>query len=143
MTDKSEKRQKSQITLKRKVAVKAVVTEKFKDLLRLELQETLKMAKLRIAEIDNQIQHGDKMASLIPQLVSEKQQLQFSLEQDQAQKDSIERLENGTLFNQGSIEGFVTVYEGDNLYEKIGGMEILVKDGVIEKINSLSVPLSL
>ena len=137
------KKPQMQITVKRNVAVRAVVTEQFKDFLKLELKENVRMAKLRIEEIDKQMMQGDKVSTLIPQLLSERQQLQFTLEHEDQQRVGIEQLENGSLFNQGSVEGFVTVSEGDNLYEKIGGMEVIVKDGVIQKITSLAIPTSI
>ena len=40
----------------------------------------------------------------------------------------------GTEFVQGPLEGPVTVTIGDNLYKKVGGAEIIVKDGVIQEI---------
>jgi hypothetical protein len=34
-------------------------------------------------------------------------------------------------FTQGTLDGNVEVSVGDNLYEKLGGLEVIVKDGVI------------
>jgi hypothetical protein len=34
-------------------------------------------------------------------------------------------------FTQGTLDGTVDVNIGDNLYEKLGGLEIIIKDGVI------------
>jgi paraquat-inducible protein B len=136
----TDKKPKAQITVKRKVAVRAIVTDQFKDFLRLELKENIRMAKQRIEEIENQMKQGEKVATLIPQLLSERQQLQYTLDYEAAQHDAIDKLEGGSMFSQGTIDGFVTVSEGDNLYEKIGGMEVVVKDGVIQKINALTVP---
>lgn len=141
MSERAER--KPQITIKRKVAVKAVITDQFKDFLRLELKETVRAAKARIEDIDNHIKLGDKVATLLPQLLGEKQQLQFTIEHEATQAQLIGNLENGAFFSQGHIEGFVTVSEGDNLYEKIGGMEVVVKDGVIQKINALTLPSQL
>ncbi len=49
----------------------------------------------------------------------------------------IKELQPGSLFTQGIIEGFASVKEGDNLYEKLGAMEIIVQDGVIQTIRAV------
>ena len=41
-----------------------------------------------------------------------------------------------SIYSQGPIDGMVTVSAGDNLYEKLGGVEIVVKDGVVQEINN-------
>ncbi len=139
----TDKKPKAQITVKRKVAVRAIVTDQFKDFLRLELKENVRMAKQRIQDIDTQLKDSEKISSLVPQLLTERQQLQYTLDYEYTQHEAIDRLEVGGIFNQGTVDGFVTVSEGDNLYEKIGGMEVVVKDGIIQKINTLTVPSTL
>lgn len=141
MSERAEKR--PQITIKRKVAVKAIVTDQFKDFLRLELKETIRLTNQRLNEIEQHMKQGEKVSSLIPQLLNERQQLQYTLDQEANQLAIINNLQNDSFFSQGNIEGFVTVSEGDNLYEKIGGMEVVVKDGVIQKINALTLPSQL
>ena len=53
-----------------------------------------------------------------------------------SQKQFINSLELKSLYSQGPVEGFVTVNVGDNLYEKLGGIELVVEDGVVKKIMS-------
>ena len=134
MSDK--KKAKGQVTLKRRVSIKAVVTDKFKEYLRFELSETVRGAKERITAIDTQLKSESEGSSLYMQLQSEKDQLTQTVSQSDPQKSMIDNLQNETLFSQGIIDGFVSVSVGDNLYEKLGGMEITVKDGVIQKITS-------
>ena len=43
----------------------------------------------------------------------------------------------GSEFVQGPLEGPVTVAIGDNLYKKVGGAEIIVKDGIIQEIRGV------
>ncbi len=131
---------KSQVTLKRRVTIKAVVTDKFKEYLNLELTENVRVSGLRIQEI-NQLLADPKNTMLVQQLTAEKEQALLSLENEAAQKKMIAELENDTIFNQGAIDGFVSVSVGDNLYEKLGGMEIMVKDGIVEKVTPVTSPL--
>jgi hypothetical protein len=136
----SKESQKAQVTLKRRVTIKALVTDKFKDYLNLELTENVRAAKQRIQEIDRLIA-DPKNVNLLPQLSTEKEQVSIVIENETAQKKLIFELENDSIFNQGSIDGFVSVAVGDNLYEKLGGMEIMVKDGIVEKVTPVSSPL--
>jgi hypothetical protein len=131
---------KTQVTLKRRVTIKAVVTDKFKEYLNLELQENVRMASLRTQEITAMID-DPKHKDLVPQLSGERDQLKLTLDNEAAQKQMITELQNDTIFNQGAIDGFVSLSVGDNLYEKLGGMEIMVKDGVVEKITAVASPL--
>ena len=58
------------------------------------------------------------------------------IQSEKSQQEFIENLQLDTEYSQGPVDGFVTVSTGDNLYEKLGGIEILVKDGIIVKIRS-------
>ncbi len=126
-----------QVTLKRRVTVKAIVTEKFKQYLRLEVQETKIAGDARLAQINEQLPKLSAADPTFGQLAQERQQIEMTLRQLPEQEKLIEELEDGTHFSQGTIDGFVSVQIGDNLYEKLGGMEILVKDGIVEKMSSL------
>ena len=48
--------------------------------------------------------------------------------------EEAKKLKIGSEFVQGPLEGPVNVKVGDNLYKKIGAVEIIVKDGVIKDI---------
>jgi len=47
-------------------------------------------------------------------------------------------LQMGSYFMQGTVDGFVSVNVGDNLYEKLGGMEIFIEDGIVQDIVPVS-----
>ena len=51
--------------------------------------------------------------------------------------EEAKRLQIGTEFVQGPLEGPVHVSIGDNLYKKVGGAEIIVKDGIIQEIRGV------
>lgn len=130
-------KKKQQVTLKRRVTISAIVTDKFKEFLRLELKETVAFSKQRIQEIDAQLQNQSLGLEIQTQLRAERQQLELTVQSESQQSEAIEKLENDTIFNQGAIDGFVSVSVGDNLYEKLGGMEIVVKDGIVQKLSPL------
>lgn len=54
------------------------------------------------------------------------------------QKAEIEALTIGSEYPRGTIEGVVDVSEGDNLFEKLAGAQLIVRDGVIIEIRKRS-----
>ncbi len=132
------------VTLKRSVTIKVVVTEKFKQYMLFEIAEARKNAEARLVQIDQQLDQIAGLAEsesgkqLIAQKVdSEKIQLKATLVDLDGREKAVHALTLDSHFVQGNIDGFVSVAEGDNLYEKLGGMEILAKDGLIQKISPL------
>jgi hypothetical protein len=134
------------VTLKRTVTIRVVVTEKFKAYMLYELNESIRSAETRIQLINRQIPQLDELAStdnigrqaLLQQLEAEKIQLEATLKEQKNRADAINELKIDSLFLQGTIDGFVSVSEGDNLYEKLGGMEIILKDGIVQKITPVA-----
>lgn len=139
MTDKNKS-----IELKRVVMVKAIVTEAFKQNLVKELERAAKNIDDQLSQMD--VQSRNYMENLrkkgdVKQLNSFKEQLaQERARQSAAKSDLMMKIEQakklnvGSEFVQGPLEGPVEVSVGDNLYKKVGGAEILVKDGVIQEI---------
>ena len=139
MTDK-----KKSIELKRVVMVKAIVTEAFKQNLVKELDRAAKNIDNQVSQMD--LQSRNYMENLrkkgeVKQLNAFKSQLQQErAKQTAAKSDLLMKIEQakklavGSEFVQGPLEGPVDVKVGDNLYKKVGGAEILVKDGVIQEI---------
>lgn len=142
MTSKSVKT----VTLKRTVTVNAIVTNNLKKLLVTELQEAERAAEARMAEIEKQANHliseaqragnHSELATLGQQLAGERQQYQLAIREYGDRKEMLKTLKLGDLFDHGTIEGFVSVQEGDNLYEKLSATSILIEDGIVQKIES-------
>ena len=134
----------NEIELKRVVMVKAVVTESFK-------QNLIKELERAIANIDNQLGQMDersrsyldnlKKKGLMQKAAAFKHQWDDEKARQSAAKSDLlmkieeaKNLQLNTEFVQGPLEGPVNVAIGDNLYKKVGGAEIVVKDGVIQEI---------
>ncbi|MFA5840481.1 MAG: YlqD family protein [Candidatus Margulisiibacteriota bacterium] len=132
------------IELKRVVMVKAIVTESFKQNLMKELERA-------IANIDGQLGQMDersrsyldnlKKKGLMQKAAAFKHQWDDEKSRQTAAKSDLlmkieeaKNLQLNTEFVQGPLEGPVNVGVGDNLYKKVGGAEILVKDGIIMEI---------
>lgn len=134
----SNKQNKHQVILKRQVVTKAVVTDKFKEFLRYELKENVNAYKNKIRENEERLLSLDPNDSVAIQLNVEMSEAKKYIHSESEQNKFIDELKNNSLYSQGPVDGFVTVSVGDNLYEKLGGVEIVVEDGVIQKISSVS-----
>src|SRR3989339_517891 len=143
----AEKTQGNSVELKRVVMVKAIVTEAFK-------QNLVKELERAIGNIDNQLsqvaergkaylqdlkQKGlNQKAAAFKHQVEEERNKQSAAKADLLMKiEEAKKLELGSEFVQGPLEGPVNVELGDNLYKKVGGAEILVKDGVVQEIRGV------
>jgi hypothetical protein len=135
------------IELKRVVMVKAIVTEAFK-------QNLVKELERAIANIDGQVSQMEmqgknyledlkkkglmqKAAAFKHQFDDERNRLAAAKSDLLMKIEEAKRLQIGSEFVQGPLEGPVDVSVGDNLYKKVGGAEIIVKDGVIQEIRGL------
>jgi hypothetical protein len=135
---------KNVIELKRVVMVKAIVTEAFKQNLVKELERAVANIDTQVAQIggrsksylDNLKKKGmmQKAAAFKHQMEEEKAR-QAAAKSDLMMKiEDAKKLQLGSEFVQGPLEGPVDVSVGDNLYKKVGGAEIIVKDGIIQEI---------
>jgi len=132
------------ITLKRTVTIKAIVTEDFKNYLSFELETAIKDLQNKIKEIENQgntlmasLQtegSSEQIKSVEQQLKLEKQQQENVIADLTKRITEAKTLELNSEFVQGTIDGFVGIKVGDNLYQKLGALELIVKDGVIQEI---------
>ncbi len=139
------------IRVKRPVKVKTVVTEGFKQQAKDELDKEIRL-------IDNQIMQLELQSKQIQDQVSgvssafygehDMEQIQQSLEdimrriqqmgelkqELQFQEDNIDHLTLNNVIITGSLENYVELKPGENLYEKFKDAEIIVKDGIIQDI---------
>ncbi len=128
------------LTLKRSVAIKAVVTDKFKEYVQFEVNTGIQGSRVRIDQIDEQLKDQSIPPVVREKLILERDQVSQTMRELAQRLEEIQDLKMGSHFLQGIVDGFVTVNIGDNLYEKLGGMEVLVNDGVVVNIATASVP---
>lgn len=140
------------ISVKRQIAVKTIVSENFKLRAVDELNQEIKL-------IDNQINH---MQVQLNQLIQQLQQgtssglsvspreaeqiindlnmrLQQLINLKQGMQKQIENINHtnlGDLIATGSLESYVDIAIGDNIYDKLLDREIIIKDGVVQEIKS-------
>lgn len=135
------------VELKRVVMVKAIVTEAFKQNLVKELERAIGNMETQATQMEAQSKNyleDLKKKGLMQKAAAFKHQLDDERNRQAAAKSDLtmkieeaKRLVIGSEFVQGPLEGPVHVAIGDNLYKKVGGAEILVKDGIIQEIRGV------
>jgi len=127
--------------------VKAIVTEAFKQNLSNELQRAITNIDSQLSQMEaqgkNYLEDLKKKglmqkAAAFKHQIDEEKNRQSAARADLLMKvEEAKNLQIGSEFVQGPLEGPVDVGIGDNLYKKVGGAEIIVKDGVIQEIRGI------
>ncbi|MBI3975519.1 MAG: YlqD family protein [Armatimonadetes bacterium] len=129
------------ITVARPVVIKAIVTESFKRLYTQELQAAIARVEELVGQLDAQIRRTELERQITPQARAIRQQLELERARQestrlelQARLREAEGLELNSEFPQGTVDSFTEVKIGDNLFQKLGRTEIVVKDGIIIEV---------
>ena len=124
------------------------MTEKFKTEATKEIQQALQNFDLGLQQLEFQGKRAltdvDKNPE-IPNKEQARQNLQAQIEQQRAQINGqkaellqrlnmISQLEMDSEFMQATVDNYVDIKVGDNLYEKLSNTEVIVKDGVVIEI---------
>ena len=136
-----------QVSVRRAVVLKAIVTDRLKR----ELQEELQAAADELAERIRQIDMASKRAisdlqrtdlqramAVRSQIEAEKRRQEDVRTAILQRKAEVAQLELGSEFQRGTLESVAELRPGDNLVEALAGVEIIVKDDVIQEIRQLS-----
>jgi hypothetical protein len=139
------------IQLMRQVQVKAIVTEQFKAQVAQEIQRNLAQidAELQQLEFKGKRAIADlekrnpppqspevkvQIESIRGQVEQERIRLLQLKEEMQMQNQALTELPIGSVITQFTVENPVEVRIGENIFQRLEGGEILVKDGVIQEI---------
>ncbi len=131
------------ITVRRSIGLRVMVTEEFKEELRNELQQAADETQRRIDQMEVQSRRflSDLQRTDLTQAMQVRRQIEAERQRHTALKEEIQRqieesakLELGSEYPRGTIEGVVDLNVGDDLFKKLNGTEIVVKDGVIVEI---------
>lgn len=129
------------IVVNRPIVIKAIVTESFKRLYTQDLEDAIKRVEALVEQIDTQIRRSELERQVTPQARAVRQQLELERSRQEATRAELtmrlreaEQLALNSEFMQGTMEGTVEVGVGDNLFNRIGRTEIIVKDGIILEI---------
>jgi uncharacterized coiled-coil DUF342 family protein len=140
------------IQLMRQIAVKAVVTESFKAQVTTEIGRNLQQidaelqqlefkGKRAVADLErkgggggaNLETHG-QIEAVRGQMEAERARLRQLKEELEGQSKTVAELPLGSVVTQFTVESAVDVRIGENIFQRLEGGEILIKDGVIQEI---------
>ncbi|MCD6427826.1 MAG: YlqD family protein [Caldisericaceae bacterium] len=134
----------SVLHLRQNVIVKVIVTEKFKQDYKAELEKQLTAAENKAKELKSSLAKlvigsaGMKDAAYVESLkarIEEERLMQEALAQDiRSRISEIDKLKEGDIFPYTVLEGLVDVKEGDDLFKKTSGAEVVIKDGIVVSI---------
>jgi Ni,Fe-hydrogenase I large subunit len=131
------------VQIKRPVTVIAIVTEQFKQQLINEVEESIQQVDAGIEALDSQarryllqLQTADmaQAGAFRRQVDAEKAKQEGVKNELQARLQEAEGLEINSEFPRGTLESYVELKVGDNLIDRIGRAEIIVKNDVITEI---------
>lgn len=131
------------ISIRRSIGLRVIVTEGFKEELRNELQQAADETQRRIDQMEAQsrrllsgLQGADltQAMQVRRQLETERQRQTALKEEIQRQIEETAKLELGSEYPRGTIEGVAEINVGDDLLKKLSGSEVIVKDGEVVEI---------
>ncbi len=139
------------IQLTRQVAIRTIVTENFKTQVSEEIARNLQQIETEMQQMEFRVKRAiadlekkagasatvdDKaqIGNLRAQLETEKIRLNQLKEDMQGQSKALVELPIGSVVTQFTLESPVEVKVGENVFQKLEGGEILVKDGIVQEI---------
>ena len=128
-----EKNSVDKIFIKRSVTVKTILTKKFKEETEEEFLREIALIDDQILQTESRIrQRQDTVLS--NELSHKLEQLVFLKQELVAHHDDFDRLPLEEEVVTGMLDNYFELKIGDNLYDKVKDAEIVVRDGIIEKI---------
>ena len=132
------------ITLQRKVFVKSIVTQDFKNTFSQQLESykaelNANIDKIKTEEsrllLSGSLNSSDTI-NYRGKLSKEREQQELAKKEIEDKSKEIQALEIGSIYPYLQLDSLVEVKEGDNLFEKLNAGEITIRDGVIIAIKS-------
>lgn len=134
------------LTVNRSIAVQVIVTEKFKEELKTELQAAADASQQRIDQMEFQSRRylADLQRTDLSQAMNARRQIEAERNRQEALRQDIvrqleeaEKLELDSEYPRGTLQGVVELKEGDDLVQKLSAAQILVKDGLIVEVREV------
>ncbi len=139
------------VTLKRKVTVKTIVTQGFRDRAKSELGQEQTLLESQIQQLEMQYQQTVKQLETIAEkgqnVQQQMEQLNGEYQKNRAQLSSmkvqlttqlasLERVKDGDMLTTGVLDNYISLSVGDDLYQKLGNAEMIVEDGLVKEIRA-------
>ncbi|GIW23143.1 MAG: hypothetical protein KatS3mg068_2150 [Candidatus Sericytochromatia bacterium] len=98
------------------------------------MQQLEFQGKKALSELEKQKPSPEQVENLKMQIEQERQRLLVNKQELLQRLNIISQLEMNSEFLQGTLDNYVEIKVGDNLYEKMSNTEVILKDGVVVEI---------
>jgi len=127
--------------VKRPVIVTAIVTEGLKQEYQREIEESLRRVNESQQELESQsrrymlqLPSAETANAFRRQVEEETRKHEAARKELKDRQEAITQLVLGERVTYLQLEGYVDLKEGDNLIDKLGRAEIVIKDGVVQEV---------
>ena len=146
--------QKETISIKRTIAIKAIVTQTWKEDAETELSKAISATDQQLAQLEQEGQQvvnnirsqsanpldprvQEQVGQIQQQVAAKRNELEEQKRNLLQQQNQVREFKMDEVVDQGQIDSFCDVSVGDNLIKKMQ-VSITVKDGIIQSIDNLS-----
>ena len=143
---------KNSISIKRSIAIKAIVTPTWKEDAEQELSKAISNIDQQLSQLEQEGQQivnnirsqsvnpldprvQEQVAQVQQQVAAKRNEIEEKKRNLLQQQSQVRELKMDEIVDQGQVDSFCDVTVGDNLIEKMQ-VSITVKDGVIQSINN-------
>jgi len=143
---------KNSISIKRSIAIKAVVTPTWKEDAEKELSKAISNINQQLSQLEQEGQQivnnirsqsvnpldprvQDQVSQVQQQVAAKRNEIEEQKRNLLQQQSQVRELKMDEIVDQGQVDSFCDVTVGDNLIEKMK-VSITVKDGVIQSIDN-------
>jgi len=143
---------KNSISIKRSIAIKAIVTQKWKEDAEKELSKAISNIDQQLSQLEQEGQQivnnirsqsvnpldprvQDQVSQVQQQVAAKRNEIEEQKRNLLQQQSQVRELKMDEIVDQGQVDSFCDVTVGDNLIEKMQA-SITVKDGVIQSIDN-------
>ncbi len=144
--------QKETISIKRTIAIKAIVTQTWKEDAETELSKAISSTDQQLAQLEQEGQQvvnnirsqsanpldprvQEQVGQIQQQVAAKRNELEEQKRNLLQQQNQVREFKMDEVVDQGQIDSFCDVSVGDNLIKKMQ-VSITVKDGVIQSIDN-------
>ena len=143
---------KNSISIKRSIAIKAIVTPTWKEDAEKELSNAISAVDQQLSQLEQEGQQivsnirsqsvnpldprvQEQVGQVQQQVAAKRNELEEQKRNLLQQQSQVRELKMDEIVDQGQVDSFCDVSVGDNLIKKMQ-VSITVKDGIIQSINS-------
>jgi len=143
---------KNSISIKRSIAIKAIVTQTWKEDAEKELSKAISTVDQQLSQLEQEGQQvvtnirsqsvnpldprvQEQVSQVQQQVAAKRNEIEEQKRNLLQQQSQVRELKMDEIVDQGQVDSFCNVAIGDNLIEKMQ-VSITVKDGIIQSIDN-------